>query len=39
MIARQLLKNQEVDMMPVGFIDDDPRKQKLDILGIPVVGR
>ena len=39
MIARQLLKNQEVDIMPVGFIDDDPRKLNLDILGIPVVGQ
>jgi len=39
MIARQLLKNKEADIMPVGFIDDDPRKLNLDILGIPVVGR
>ena len=39
MIARQLIKNQEVDITPVGFIDDDIRKQKLDILGIPVVGK
>ena len=39
MIARQLLKIKEVDIIPVGFIDDDPRKQNLDILGIPVVGQ
>src|SRR4051794_954411 len=39
MIARQLLKNKEVDIMPIGFIDDDPRKLNLDILGIPVVGQ
>lgn len=38
MIARQLLQNKEVDIIPVGFIDDDSRKQNLDILGIPVVG-
>ena len=38
MIARQLLKNKEVDIIPIGFIDDDPRKLNLDILGIPVVG-
>jgi FlaA1/EpsC-like NDP-sugar epimerase len=39
MVARQLLKNQGQDLLlPVGFIDDDPHKQKLDILGIPVVG-
>jgi FlaA1/EpsC-like NDP-sugar epimerase len=39
MVARQLLKNQNTDLLPVGFIDDNPIKQKLDILGIPVVGR
>ena len=39
MIVRQLLKNQDADIMPVGFIDDDPRKLNLDILGIPVVGQ
>ena len=38
MVARQLLKNQKADLLPVGFIDDDRRKQQLDILGIPVVG-
>ena len=38
MVARQLLKNQEVNLLPVGFIDDDLKKQKLDILGIPVFG-
>lgn len=38
MVARQLLKNQEADLLPVGFIDDDIYKQKLDILGIPVIG-
>ncbi|MGE7602892.1 polysaccharide biosynthesis protein [Peribacillus sp. NPDC097675] len=38
MVARQLLKNNDVDLLPVAFIDDNSRKQKLDILGIPVVG-
>ncbi|WP_286230078.1 polysaccharide biosynthesis protein [Neobacillus mesonae] len=38
MVARQLLNNYEVDLKPVAFIDDDPKKFKLDILGIPVVG-
>ncbi|MFJ7830493.1 polysaccharide biosynthesis protein [Peribacillus sp. NPDC097284] len=38
MVARQLLKNNEVDLLPVAFIDDNYRKQKLDILGLPVVG-
>lgn len=38
MVARQLLSNHEIDLKPVAFIDDDPKKYKLDILGIPVVG-
>ena len=38
MVARQLLKNHDAELLPVGFIDDDAKKHKLDILGIPVVG-
>ncbi|WP_342433484.1 nucleoside-diphosphate sugar epimerase/dehydratase [Neobacillus sp. FSL H8-0543] len=38
MVARQLLNNHEIDLKPVAFIDDDPMKYKLDILGIPVAG-
>jgi FlaA1/EpsC-like NDP-sugar epimerase len=37
-VARQLLHNHEVELKPVAFIDDDPKKFKLDILGLPVVG-
>ncbi|QCJ44768.1 polysaccharide biosynthesis protein [Bacillus sp. S3] len=38
MVARQLLSNHDIDLKPVAFIDDDSKKYKLDILGIPVVG-
>lgn len=38
MVARQLLKNNDGELLPVAFIDDDFKKQQLDILGIPVVG-
>jgi FlaA1/EpsC-like NDP-sugar epimerase len=38
MVARQLLNNHDVDLKPVAFIDDDPMKRRLDILGLPVVG-
>ncbi|RWR07855.1 nucleoside-diphosphate sugar epimerase/dehydratase [Siminovitchia fortis] len=38
MVARQLLKENEADLMPVAFIDDDPKKHNLDILGLPVFG-
>ena len=37
MVAR-LLQKRESDLIPVGFIDDDVRKQKLEIMGIPVLG-
>lgn len=39
MVARQLSKSNESYLLPVAFIDDDPKKQQLDILGIPVFGR
>ncbi|WP_226655108.1 polysaccharide biosynthesis protein [Pseudalkalibacillus hwajinpoensis] len=38
MVARQLLKNNDSDLSPIGFIDDDRRKQSLDVYGIPVLG-
>ncbi len=38
MIVRQLLNNRSTELLPVAFIDDDEKKQHLDILGIPVVG-
>ena len=39
MVVRQLLHNNgETDLKPVAYIDDDYYKQKLYILGIPVVG-
>ncbi|KKI91448.1 polysaccharide biosynthesis protein EpsC [Bacillus sp. SA1-12] len=38
MVARQLLHNHEAELLPVAFIDDNVNKQKLDILGIPVIG-
>ncbi|MCQ6558990.1 polysaccharide biosynthesis protein [Paenibacillus mendelii] len=38
MIARQLLHNNDVELQPVAFIDDNVKKKDLDIMGIPVVG-
>lgn len=38
MVVRQLLSNQDTELKPVAFIDDDRRKQHLDILGLPVLG-
>lgn len=38
MIARQLINNNEAELLPIAFIDDNLKKHKLDILGIPVIG-
>lgn len=38
MVVHQLLNNRGCEFKPVAFIDDDLKKYKLDILGIPVVG-
>jgi len=37
-VADQIVSTKESDYTPVGFIDDDPKKQNLQILGIPVLG-
>lgn len=39
MLVRQFMKNHDADLLPVGFVDDDPKKQRLQIYGVTVVGR
>jgi FlaA1/EpsC-like NDP-sugar epimerase len=38
LLARQLKNNPDLGMVTSAFIDDDPRKYKLHILGVPVAG-
>ena len=38
MVVRQLVHNNEAELLPVAFIDDDIHKHKLEIMGITVVG-
>jgi len=38
MLARQLLSNSDMELLPTAFIDDDVNKHNLDIMGIPVMG-
>ncbi|WLR41577.1 nucleoside-diphosphate sugar epimerase/dehydratase [Bacillus carboniphilus] len=38
MVARQLLRNQDSELCPVAFVDDDPKKQRLEIFNIPIAG-
>ena len=39
MIAREMLRNPETKMIPVGFLDDEPAIQGQSILGLPVLGK
>ena len=38
MVVRELLKNPQLNMKPVGFLDDDPTKQNSQIHGVPVLA-
>ncbi|KAF0112147.1 MAG: putative polysaccharide biosynthesis protein [Chloroflexi bacterium] len=38
LVVRELQKNTELNLNPVGFLDDNPAKMKQQIHGIPVVG-
>jgi len=38
LVARELQKNRQLNLVPVGFLDDDPAKQRHQIYGVPVIG-
>jgi FlaA1/EpsC-like NDP-sugar epimerase len=38
MVVRQMLAHPEYGYIPVGFVDDDPRKKGLKIHGLPILG-
>jgi FlaA1/EpsC-like NDP-sugar epimerase len=38
MVAREMLRNRELGLAPIGFLDDDPRKRSVVIDGIRVRG-
>lgn len=37
-VVREMQKNPQINLLPVGFLDDNPAKQKQQIYGIPVIG-
>ncbi len=37
-VLREVLRNPELGLRPVGFVDDDPTKRRLRIDGVPVLG-
>ncbi|MBB6030473.1 polysaccharide biosynthesis protein [Oceanithermus desulfurans] len=39
MLAREMLRHPESGLVPVGFLDDDPGKQRQRFVGLPVIGR
>ena len=39
LVARELQKNAQLNLTPIGFVDDDPAKQHLEIYGVPVIGK
>ncbi|MGI8558815.1 MAG: polysaccharide biosynthesis protein [Solirubrobacteraceae bacterium] len=38
LVLREILRNSALDMRPVGFVDDDPRKRRLRVDGVRVRG-
>jgi len=38
MVAREIMRNRELGLTPVGFLDDDPQKRRLRIDGVRVRG-
>lgn len=38
-LVRSLKRDEKVGFWPIGFLDDDPRKQGLSIHGVPVLGQ
>jgi FlaA1/EpsC-like NDP-sugar epimerase len=38
LVVRELQRSTQLNLQPVGFLDDDPAKQKQEIYGVPVIG-
>ncbi len=39
LVVRELQKSALINLIPVGFLDDDPAKQRHEIYGVPVIGK
>ncbi len=39
LVVREMQKNPQLTLQPIGFLDDDSSKQKQQLYGVPVVGK
>ncbi|MCX6067146.1 MAG: polysaccharide biosynthesis protein, partial [Chloroflexi bacterium] len=39
LVVKEMQKNRQISLEPVGFLDDDPAKQNHSLLGVPVIGK
>ncbi len=39
LVVREIQRNPQANLKPIGFVDDDPAKQKQEIHGTPVIGK
>jgi FlaA1/EpsC-like NDP-sugar epimerase len=38
LVVKEMQKNRQINLEPIGFLDDDPGKQNHSLLGVPVIG-
>lgn len=39
LVVREMQRTDKISYIPVGFLDDEPAKQKQEIYGVPVIGQ
>jgi FlaA1/EpsC-like NDP-sugar epimerase len=39
LVVREMIRNGQLNLLPIGFLDDDQAKQKHKLHGVPVIGK
>jgi FlaA1/EpsC-like NDP-sugar epimerase len=39
LVVREMMRNGQLNLLPIGFLDDDQAKQKHKLHGVPVIGK